>query len=111
MTIDNQARQLLLGAALCGVLLLMATPAAQADPLGNAFANPRPVTPVLVNSLPQVELGNAPKPEACFLSVPKAWADFATQRPHTPAASIPNDAGGSDANDDPLGRNFFFAAR
>ena len=73
MITDKQARQLLHGAAFSAALLLMAAPAALADPQGYGFANPRPVASAAVNALPSVELDNPPKPDADFLSSTSTW--------------------------------------
>jgi hypothetical protein len=73
MITDKQTQRLPRGVALSAALLLMAAPAALADPQGYGFANPRPVASAAVNALPSVELDNPPKPDADFLSSTSTW--------------------------------------
>lgn len=100
MITNNQTRRLLRAAALSAVLLLMAAPAALADPQGYELPNPRPVASVLGNTPSSVELSNAPKPDACWLSSSKAFADIAARRPpsNTPTMPTAGYAGGGGAN-------------
>jgi hypothetical protein len=92
MIIDNQARRLLRSAAFSAALLLMAASPALADPQEYALMNSRPAAAAVVNTLPPVELRNAPKPDADFLFSSRTWDALGGSSPtvrQTEALGVP----------------------
>ena len=85
MTTRKQTQRLLQGAAFSAALLLVAAPAALADPGGLPSTNFEHAASVVNTPMPA--LSNAPKPDACFLAAPEAAADFSAWRApsNTPA--------------------------
>ena len=57
--------------------------------------NPKSAAPTVVNTRPPVELSNAPKPDADFLSSPEVFPGFAARRSlnSTPAVPASRNAG------------------
>jgi hypothetical protein len=77
---------MLQSAAFSAALLLVAAPAALAAPQGYSAALGAPAAPAVLNT-PMPALSNAPKPDACFLSSPGAFANVSPpQMPSTTSA-------------------------
>jgi hypothetical protein len=102
MITDNQTRRLLRGAALSAALLLMAAPAALADPQGYRSMDFSSTAPAIVNRDIPLPSRNAPKPDACWLSSHETFADFDARRPpsNIPAVPTSSNAGQGGANVD-----------
>jgi hypothetical protein len=83
MTTSSQTRWWLHGVAVSAALLMMTAPAAQADP-ARSLSTDVETAPTIVNTPVPVPLSNAPKPDACWLSSPDAFANFK-------ARQMPND--------------------
>ena len=89
MTNLSQARRLLCSAAFSATILLIAAPAALADPAGGYLtADVQPAAPAVV------ELDNAPAPGPEFLSSPHAWDELGGSSQTAPAAASGQGSGG-----------------
>jgi hypothetical protein len=84
MITDNQAQRLVRSAALSAALLLMAAPIALADSQGYGSTDFRPIA----NTDVAPASGNAPKPDACYLSSTHAF-DARESAPQTARRTNP----------------------
>ena len=77
----KQTKWLLRGAALSAAMLMLAASVALADPREYGLVDP--------NTVPPMELSNAPKPGADFLSSPEVCAGFAARRSLNSTPAVP----------------------
>ena len=97
MTTRTQMNRILQGVALSAALLLVAAPAALADPAGLPSANFEHATPAVVNT-PMPALSNAPKPDACFLVSSDGFANFSARQVSSNAPGLAAAAIGSNGS-------------
>ena len=97
MTTRKQTQRLLQGAAFSAALLLVAAPAALADPAGLPSTNFEQAAPAVMNT-PMPALSNAPKPDACFLVSSDGFANFSARQVSSNAPGLAAAAIGSNGS-------------